>query len=634
MKYNILNIRILFLLLLCSRFISYGQQIFIEAENFDDRGGWVVDQQSIDIIGSSYLMAHGLGVPVQDATTTVQIPQNGNYRVWVRTRNWAAPWAPAADPPGKFMLLFDGKPLPTLFGTEGADWHWQDGGAVSLGKGELRLSLHDMTGFNGRCDAILLTTDHRLSPPNDNRNLASFRRRALDQKKTHFAGKYELVVVGGGIAGITTAITAARMGVKVALIQNRPVLGGNNSSEIRVGLSGLIFKPPYANLGKVVDEIGPIGHWTLYEANQDPEAERSRRIFEIIEKHPEKRQHNAGPKSNYEDEKKIEAVKREKNIELFLNMHVFDLQKRGDRITAVIGKDIISGKESIFEGELFADCTGDANLGFLAGADFRMGRESKAETGERSAPEKGDKLVMGTSVQWYSGELSEPSSFPLTPWAIQFTEKTCQKITRGDWDWETGLRSDQIMEIERIRDHALRAVFGNWSYLKNFSQEKERFSHRKLLWVAYIGGKRESRRLLGDLILTEQDILNSIPYEDATFTTTWPIDLHYPEAIEGLENEEPFISVAVSQNITPYAVPFRTLYSRNIENLFMAGRNISVTHAALGSVRVMRTGGMMGEVVGMAAALAVKHKTTPRNIYRYHLKELKVLMERGVPGRE
>lgn len=241
---------------------------------------------------------------------------------------------------------------------------------------------------------------------------------------------------------------------------------------------------------------------------------------------------------------------------------------------------------------------------------------------------------MGTSVQWYSGELSEPSSFPLTPWAIQFTEKTCQKITRGDWDWETGLRSDQIMEIERIRDHALRAVFGNWSYLKNFSQEKERFSHRKLLWVAYIGGKRESRRLLGDLILTEQDILNSIPYEDATFTTTWPIDLHYPKAIEGLENEEPFISVAVSQNITPYAVPFRTLYSRNIENLFMAGRNISVTHAALGSVRVMRTGGMMGEVVGMAAALAVKHKTTPRNIYRYHLKELKVLMERGVPGRE
>ena len=140
------------------------------------------------------------------------------------------------------------------------------------------------------------------------------------------SGKYDLVVVGGGIAGITTAITAARMGIRVALIQNRPVLGGNNSSEVRVGLSGLIFKEPYPNLGKVVDEIGPIGHWTLYEANQDPEAERSKKILKVIEKHPEKKQHNAGPKSNYEDEKKIEIVRKEKNIDLFLNTHVFDLK--------------------------------------------------------------------------------------------------------------------------------------------------------------------------------------------------------------------------------------------------------------------------------------------------------------------
>ena len=366
MKYNILNIRILFLLLLCSRFISYGQQIFIEAENFDDRGGWVVDQQSIDIIGSSYLMAHGLGVPVQDATTTVQIPQNGNYRVWVRTRNWAAPWAPAADPPGKFMLLFDGKPLPTLFGTEGADWHWQDGGVIVLEKGELKLSLHDMTGFNGRCDAILLTDDLKFSPPNDNKTLSAFRKKSLNLNRPHYAGKYDLVVVGGGIAGITTAITAARMGNKVALIQNRPVLGGNNSSEVRVGLSGLIFKPLYPNLGKVVDEIGPIGHWTLFEAKQDPDAERSKKIFKVIEENPEKKQHNAGPKSNYEDEKKIEIVKNEKNIDLFLNTHVFDVKKQGDKITAVVGKDIASGEETIFEGKLFADCTGDANLGFFS----------------------------------------------------------------------------------------------------------------------------------------------------------------------------------------------------------------------------------------------------------------------------
>lgn len=611
--------------------IMYSQTIFIEAENFDNKGGWVVDQQSMEAIGSSYLMAHGLGIPVHDATTTIKVPQNGSYRIWVRTRNWVAPWSPTEDPPGKFQLLFNDKLLTkTLFGTEGENWHWQDGGVIALEKGELKLSLHDMTGFNGRCDAIILTNNLKFSPPNDDKILSVYRKKWLNFNKPHLAGKYDLVVVGGGIAGITTAITAARMGNKVALIQNRPVLGGNNSSEVRVGLSGLIFKDPYPNLGKVVDEIGPIGHWTLYEAKQDPDTERSKKIFKVIEENPEKKQHNAGPKSNYEDERKIEIVKNEKNIELFLNTHVFDVKKQGNKITAVVGKDITSGEESIFEGKLFADCTGDATLGFLAGADYRMGRESKEETGEKSAPQKPDSLVMGTSVQWYSDKLTEPSSFPLTPWAIQFNEETSQKLTRGDWDWETGLLWDQIKDIEKIRDHALRAAFGNWSFLKNQSKDKEQYANYKLSWVAYIGGKRESRRLMGDVILTEQDVLNSIPYDDASFTTTWPIDLHYQKPVKGLEHEEPFLSYADVQSIKPYSVSYRTLYSRNIDNLFMAGRNISVTHAALGTVRVQRTTGMMGEVVGMAASLALKHNTTPRGVYLNHLNELKLLMKEGV----
>lgn len=610
---------------------SYAQNIFIEAESFNDLGGWVVDQQSIDVIGSSYLMAHGLGKSVEDATTFVNVTKSGNYKIWIRTRNWTKSWAPKVEPAGKFQLLFNDKLLTkTIFGTEQTNWHWQEGGVVVLEKGELKLSLHDMTGFNGRCDAILLTTDMKMSPPNDTKILSDFRRKLLNIHKPHFAGKYDLVVVGGGVAGITTSITAARMGIKVALIQNRPVLGGNNSSEVRVGLSGLIFKPPYPNIGKVVDEIGPIGHWTLFEAKQNPDEERSKRILKVIEEYPEKTQHNAGPKSNYEDEKKIEIVMNEKNIDLFLNTHVFDVKMQGAKITAVVAKDINSGEETIFEGTLFADCTGDANLGFLAGADYKVGRESKAETGEKSAPSEPDSLVMGTSVQWYSEKLTEPSSFPITPWAIQFTEVTSQKLTRGDWDWETGLMSDQIKDIERIRDHALRAAFGNWSFLKNQSEDKDQFRNHKLSWVAYIGGKRESRRLMGDVILTEQDVLNSIPYDDASFTTTWPIDLHYPKPVKGLENEEPFLSEAVTQNIQPYAVPYRTLYSRNIDNLFMAGRNTSVTHAALGTVRVMRTTGMMGEVVGMATYLAIKYKTSPRNVYKNHLDDLKLLMGEGV----
>lgn len=620
----------------CFLFFSYThlafcQVIFLEAESFTDRGGWVVDQQSMEVIGSSYLMAHGLGIPVHDATTTINIPRKGSYRVWVRTRNWVAPWAPAVDPPGKFQLLFNHKlETKTLFGTEGEEWHWQDGGVVVLEKGDLKLSLHDMTGFNGRCDAILFTDNLQFSPPNDNETLSAYRKKWLNLNKPHFAGEYDLVVVGGGIAGMTAAITAARLGNKVALIQNRPVLGGNNSSEVRVGLSGLIFKGPYFNLGKVVDEIGPIGHWTLYEAQQDPESERSKKIFKVIEENPEKKQHNAGPKSNYEDEKKIEIVKNEKNIDLFLNTHIFDVKKQGNKIIAAVGKDITSGEESIFEGKLFADCTGDGTLGYLAGADYRMGRESKGETGEKSAPSKPDSLVMGTSVQWYSDKLTEPSSFPLTPWAIQFTEETSQKITRGDWNWEAGLFSDQIKEIEKIRDHALRAAFGNWSFLKNQSKDKERYANYKLSWVAYIGGKRESRRLMGDIFLTEQDVLNSIPYDDASFTTTWPIDLHYPKPVKGLEYEEPFMSYSEGQAIKPYAVPYRTLYSRNIDNLFMAGRNISVTHAALGTIRVMRTTGMMGEVVGMAAFLAIKYDTTPRGVYLDHWDKLKTLMHTGV----
>jgi hypothetical protein len=147
--------------------------------------------------------------------------------------------------------------------------------------------------------------------------------------------------------------------------------------------------------------------------------------------------------------------------------------------------------------------------------------------------------------------------------------------------------------------------------------------------VAYIGGKRESRRLLGDVILKEQDLVEHTAYEDASFTTTWGIDLHYPKVIPGLE-EEPFLTYCDVQKIKPYAVPYRCLYSRNISNLFMAGRNISVTHIALGTIRVMRTGGMMGEVVGMAASVCKTHQANPRTVYESYLPELKVLMKKGV----
>lgn len=168
--------------------------------------------------------------------------------------------------------------------------------------------------------------------------------------------------------------------------------------------------------------------------------------------------------------------------------------------------------------------------------------------------------------------------------------------------------------------------------IKNHSSRKEEFSGHRLQWVAYVGGKRESRRLMGDVILCEQDLLEGRKYDDASFVTTWGMDLHYPKKLEGFEGE-PFLSYCKTKKHKPYAVPYRCLYSRNVENLFMAGRNISVTHAALGTVRVMRTGGMMGEVVGMVASICKTNGALPRDVYTTYLKELKALMKKGVGKR-
>ena len=605
--------------------------VLIEAEAFHRRGGWVVDQQSMDQMGSPYLLAHGLGVPVDDATTTVDLPGPGEYRTFVRTRDWVAGWN-VGGAPGKFRLIVDGTPLSTVFGSEGADWHWQQGGKVRLDAPRVELALRDLTGFEGRCDAILLTTDPGLAPPNHDPDMGLFRRKLLGLPETPAdAGQFDLVVTGGGIAGTCTAISAARLGVNVALIQNRPVLGGNNSSEVRVGLSGGIHQEPYPRLGDLVDEIGPIGHWSYQDALKNPDLPRSREVLAVVQKHPIKTVHNAAPASNYEDDKKLRAARAEKNLSLFLNMHAFRVEKHRSRITAVIAKHVLSGTELRFPGTLFADCTGDATIGHLAGADWRMGREGRDETRESLAPQQPDRMTMGTSVQWYAEPEDRPVPFPDCPWAVQFTDETCQRTTKGDWDWEVGMNMDQIAEFEAVRDHAFRVIYGNWAYQKNHSPLKEQLAGHRLAWVAYVGGKRESRRLLGDVILCEQEILEERAFPDACVSATWGIDLHYPhpENSEHFPGRE-FRAVAHKTPHGPYPIPFRCLYSRNVQNLMMAGRNISVTHVALGTVRVQRTTGMMGEVLGMAASLCKKHQTTPRGVYEAHLEDLKQLMSRGV----
>ena len=565
----------------------------LECEQFKDLGGWKVDSQFRLTMGSTYLIAHGLGNPVANARTTFSVTAPGTYSVFARTMNWTAKWSQAGAA-GRFRVVVDGKALPAELGVGSAQWRWDKAGQIDLAAGEHTVELQDLTGFDGRCDAIAFTDG---TPPPANR--------AIDQSEQSITRTItsDLTVVGGGIAGVCTAISAARLGLKVALVQDRPMLGGANSSEVRVHLGGHQNLGPYPRLGDVVSEIGPA------------------------------KGGNARPAANYEDDRKLAAVRAEKNITLVLNTQVDQVRAdaKDRRIAAVVGTDVITGARVEFRSPLFADCTGDATVGALAGADWRLGRESRAETGEDMAPEKGDNMILGASVQWYAKTNDAPTAFPSEPWMIAFNERNCEYNLRGDWDWETGMLRDQINDFETVRDYGLLVVYSNWSFIKNRGARKAEFANAALDWVAHIAGKRETRRLMGDHVLTQQDVFGEVAYEDGTCCTTWAIDLHYPMPSNRRNYPgEPFRSICTHNKHHAYPIPYRCLYSRNVPNLFMAGRDISVTHVALGTTRVMRTHGMMGEVVGMAAAVCRRHGCDPRGVYASHLDELKALMTQGV----
>ena len=564
--------------------------VFLECERFDDFGGWVNDSQFYDLMGSSFLLAHGMGAPVADATTRAKVPAAGLYNVYAYTRNWTTPWS--AHAAGTFKVRVNGTELPNELGTGSGAWGWQLAGQVRLPAGEATVALHDLTGFEGRCDAVCLTTG--TNP----RRVAEGAAAQEPETKA-----FDFVVCGGGIAGTCAAISAARLGLKVALVQDRPVLGGANSSEVRVHLGGFMNLGPYPRLGDVVAEIGPAKGL------------------------------NAQPAANYEDRRKLDAVAAERNIALFLNTRAVAAEKTPDgaAIASVTGVNVFTGARTRFVAPLFADCTGDGCVGALAGADFRMGREGRDETGEDLAPETGDKMTMGSSVQWYTKELPADAPFPERPWMLAFNETNCEHGVRGDWDWETGMMRDQIAEFERIRDYGMLVVYSNWAFLKNRSSRKAEYARRAFDWVAYVAGKRESRRLLGDYVLTQQDVFEERQHPDGTCCTTWIVDLHYPMPRNRKHFDgEPFRSVVRGRSHDAYPIPFRCLYSRNVANLFMAGRDISVTHVALGTTRVMRTTGMMGEVVGMAAAVCARRACRPRAVYARHFGDLRKLMLKGV----
>lgn len=576
--------------------------ILVETESFADKGGWALDQQFMDLMGSPYLLAHGMGIPVEDAMTTVSIPADGKYRLFVRTFNWTAPWTTAKPGPGKFQVKIGDTFSSAQLGSEGDKWYWQSAGTVTLKKGSTSIRLHDLTGFDGRCDAIFLTTDKKKDP-NQMDTSDGWRRKML-KLASGKENAFDFVVIGGGIAGMCAAATAARNGCKVALVNDRFVLGGNNSSEVRVHLGGIIEMGKYPRIGRMIREFGHT------------------------------RSGNAMPGYYYEDIKKDSFIVSEQNITLFAGYRAIATKMDGNRIKHVTIEHIETGERIILDAPLFSDCTGDGTIGALAGADFVMGREAVHEYGESMAQPVADSIVMGASLQWYTKKNASTTPFPEFSYGMEFDAGNAEFVMKGEWTWETGMNRNQITEAERVRDYGLMVVYSNWSFLKNHSERKESYGPMQLDWLGYVLGKRESRRLLGDYVLTQLDIDNHTVHEDASFCTTWAIDLHFPDPKNTrLFPGNEFKSRTVHNWIYPYDVPYRCLYSRNIDNLFMAGRNISCTHVALGTVRVMRTTGMMGEVVGMAAAICKEHGTTPRGVYRYYLSDLKAMMQKGA-GKE
>lgn len=565
--------------------------VLVEAESFQNKGGWLVDQQFIPSMGSPYLLAHGMGEPVKNASTTVQFPESGRYYFWVRTKDWVAD---RPETPGTFKFVFDEKEYDETFGVN-KGWQWVASGKVKVDNSkQLKVELKDLTGFEGRCDAIYFSKDKNDHPPFELEEMTAWRKEKLGIPAPKNAGEFDLVVVGGGLAGCGAAVAAARQGVKVALINDRPVLGGNASKEIRVHTEGLEFYT-------IVQELS-----TVWYPNGDAGAIEATDTIEMV-------------------------VRAEKNITVFPNTRAYTVNKSGNKITSVDCFHTETHMETRFEAPLFVDCTGDGWIGYWAGCEVRMGREAKDEFDESLAPETADKMTMGNSILWNSMEIDANNKVtpenPIkvgwkeVPWAMDVAKD--YKATRGEWFWEYGLLMNTIYEAEEIRDHLFRAIYGNWYNVK----QDPKNANLQLKWIAYIAGKRESRRIMGDYILKESDAINRPDFEDGFVEEVRAIDIHYPRG-----GKYDFLTEAQFTKIKQYKIPYRTLYSKDIDNLFMAGRCFSTTHVGLGSPRVMHTTTQMGVVVGYAAAVCKENNCSPRDVYKYHLETMRTRLDKIKSG--
>ena len=423
--------------------------------------------------------------------------------------------------------------------------------------------------------------------------------------------QYDLAVIGGGMAGICASIAAARLGLKVALINDRPVLGGNASSEIRVPIGGADHDFRWARESGIIEELRI--------------EDRFRNHAPIV----------SGKTNSIWDMVLWEWATREPNMDLYLNTSARTaiLQSK-NRIAKIACEQLGTERTFHMSADLFIDASGDGRIGSSAGAEFRMGREPRREFGESIAPEDEDKKTLGTSLMFRAVDLGRPVKFERPDWAEEYpTEDALPfrghgRMDSGHWWIELGGSQNTILDNEQIRDQLWRCLFGVWDHIKN--KPAHGAENLALEWVGSVPGKRESRRFIGDYILTQHDVESMARFPDAVAYGGWPIDLHPPD---GIRSTDP--PADMHRLPGPYTIPFRSLYSKNIDNLMMSGRNISVSHVALGTTRLMATGAVEGEATGTAAYLCKKHGVTPRELGRTHIKELQQLLLRDdcyIPG--
>lgn len=589
--------------------------ILIEAEDFDNYGGWVLDSQFETQMGSPYLLAHGLGRPVADATTVIAVASAGEYEVWVRTRDWAAPHGP-----GRFRLSINGTTLETEFGVASESWSWQSAGTVPLPAGEIPLALHDLTGFDGRCDAIFLSRDGTV-PPNEVSSASRAWRKAMRglPEQPLDAGDFDVVVVGGGISGCAAALTAARLGQKVALIHDRPVLGGNASKEI--GLT--------------------------------PRGAQGKLLLELSQRTPDG------------DIVALSLLEAEPTASVFLEHRIIAATREGDRIASVDAIQAKSGIERRFKGRMFIDTSGVAMLGVLAGAETLFGREARSEYDEAYAPEVADDMHHGNTLFFRTRMADEPVPFPDVPWATEISKDYANlsgQLTKPGTEngpgpaasanpdtptfqfsadpsqawmmqfpathyWEYGQWLDPYTSGELVRDYLMRALYGTFSNVKKL--EPETYANLEFDWMAFVAAQGEFRRYKGDHVLTENDIRNHTRYNDMLVANDGFFCIHCAwnpgEGKYDFRLKDWIMDVRDQQ---PYGIPFRCLYSANIDNLLMAGKHISVTHVAGSSVKLMGNGAQHGVATAAAAFLCNEYDTTPRGLYDAHLDELIGLVDR------